>query len=167
MTDPLVIDIAKSAHLPAILRLHRETHALHADMQPAHFHRLSPDEPGPLEAVILQQFHWLARLKGSRRRTILVAYRKGVLVGYVFWVAHPMPGAVLRHRAFSILDIGVVQDARRTGIGRALLLALAQRASHQKASVINATVWNGNLPSAALFKECGYGAVCESYSLVL
>ncbi|MHA3915599.1 GNAT family N-acetyltransferase [Halovulum sp. GXIMD14793] len=167
MAEPLVIGIAKPVHLSAILQLHRETHALHTDLQPVHFHKLGQNDPGPLEAVIRQQFHWLTRLKGSRRRTILVALRKGELVGYVYWVAHPTPGAVRRHRAFSILNIGVVKDARRTGIGRALLHVLAERASQQKASVINATVWSGNLSSAALFKECGYGTICESHSLVL
>lgn len=88
------------------------------------------------------------------QETSVVAERDGELLGFV--AGYRLPD---RPDTLFVWQVGVAQAARRTGLGRRMLLALVRRLTPRGVRRIQATVGEGNEASSRLF-----GAVAEALS---
>ncbi len=107
-------DLAALARMGA--RLAREHHA----MDPARF--FLPEEP-----IEKGYAWWLGKELVNPRASILVAARRGRVIGYAYGRIERRDWNTLRERCAVGVDLWVEPRARRGGVGRALLDALLQR----------------------------------------
>ncbi len=77
----------------------------------------------------------------------------GEIVGYVvFWLVHD---------EVHVLNVGTAPEARRRGIGRALLEEAAAQGRRQGARLATLEVRRSNAPARALYERLGYRVVGE------
>ena len=87
-------------------------------------------------------------------RDHLVAELDGLLVGYVR-LGFPTPLACNAH-VRQILGLAVADEARGTGVGRALLRAVCEEARRQGARRITLRVLGHNTPARGLYESEGF-----------
>jgi L-amino acid N-acyltransferase YncA len=88
---------------------------------------------------------------------IVVAERDGRVVGFA--KAGPYDDASAYYRGINEATLYVERGARRSGIGRALLEALADAAAERGLYKLTAKIFSSNQPSVALFRACGFREV--------
>ncbi len=106
--------------------------------------RTSFNEPWP-EHALRQE------LTGNRLARYLVAERGGRIVGYA--------GVWLMADEAHITTFGVLPDARRSGVGVRMLLAVAELAIALGAARLTLEVRPSNAPAIALYERFGFAAV--------
>lgn len=84
----------------------------------------------------------------------LVAVANGEIVGYLL-LGHPTPLPASEHVQM-VRGLGVDPDARRSGIGRALVEAAIEAATERGARKLSLRVLGPNEPARKLYERCGF-----------
>lgn len=137
---------ATPADVPALLSL-----LAHLDA----YHRAArPDLFAPAKRTEVD----LAALLGDARATILVADRDDVLLGFVAVGLRDVPASPIRagHRLAEIDNIVVVPEARRQGIGRALIAAASDWARDRAVDRLVLSVWAFNDEAIRFYTAAGF-----------
>jgi ribosomal protein S18 acetylase RimI-like enzyme len=138
-------DVADLARLGA--RLARAHHA----MDPDRF--FAPDEP-----IEDGYAWWLGKERANPRAVVLAAARRGRIVGYAYGRIEPRDWNLLRDRCGVGVDLWVEPRARRSGVGSALLEALAAALAERGAPRVVLNVASRNPRAARLFSSRGFRA---------
>lgn len=111
---------ARPADLPAMARMGARLAREHHRMDPARF--FLPEEP-------IEQGYtwWLGKELVNPRAALLVAARRGRVIGYVYGRVERRDWNTLRERCAVGVDLWVEPRARRAGVGRRLVEALVER----------------------------------------
>jgi L-amino acid N-acyltransferase YncA len=103
----------------------------------------TPHEPGELEGKI-----------EAGRGALLVAELDGEVAGWAGFSAYDDPADYYRGVAETALYVD--RGARRHGVGRALLEALADEAARRGRYKLTAKIFTSNEASIALYRACGF-----------
>ena len=85
-------------------------------------------------------------------RRVWVALREGEIIGHID--LRSRPEAAARHRC--LLGMGVHREARRSGLGAALVETAAAWAREQGLEWVDLEVLAGNAPARGLYRKCGF-----------
>lgn len=111
--------------------------------------RLVPEARERVHAAVAS---WL----GNEERDVLVAERDGTVEGYATGVLSVWPPIFKAQRVGEVAECFVVPAARGGGLGRALLVGLAEALSRRGADILRAPVPSKNDGSIALFHAVGF-----------
>lgn len=143
---PPTIRPAERRDLGALGRLGAMLMRTHHDYDPERFLAAGDDtESG---------YAWfLGTLIGTSDNHVLVAENDGAVIGYVWAALEPLSWKELRGPAGFIHDVAVADEARRTGVGAALIDAALQWLRAQGAP--RAIIWTAapNTASRSLFRR--------------
>jgi ribosomal protein S18 acetylase RimI-like enzyme len=117
---PVAIRDARAADLPALARMGAELAREHHRLDPGRF--FVPEEP-----IEEGYTWWLGKELASPRAVILVAARGRRVQGYAYGRIERRDWNTLRERCALGVDLWVAPEARRGGVGRRLVEALAAR----------------------------------------
>jgi ribosomal protein S18 acetylase RimI-like enzyme len=115
-----------------------------------------PDLFRPADHVSLRSF-WRERLRDESM--ILVAEHGGTdLVGYLLaeLMQRPESAFQLPHTAVYVHHIAVDDTARRSGVGRALMAAISERARDAGAAFLRLDSWSFNMEAHRFFDAEGF-----------
>lgn len=149
MEPEISVRPANAADIEAIILLSRVL-ALHVE---------DPD-PGDDPGAILEAY-FLAEPWGE----CLVAEIGSGIVGFIGLCRYFDAGT--RLRSLCITDLAVLPDARRRGVGRALLEAARQRALRLGAEAILFEVWKGNHSALRFYKRMGADILNDRHLMCL
>jgi ribosomal protein S18 acetylase RimI-like enzyme len=120
-------------------------------------HRLDPARFFlPKEPIEGGYTWWLGKELVNPRASLLVATRRGRVVGYVYGRIERRDWNTLRERCAVGVDLWVEPRARRAGAGRRLLEALVERFAERGEPRILLQVAAGNAVARELFAEMGF-----------
>ncbi|WP_177320097.1 GNAT family N-acetyltransferase [Actinoplanes philippinensis] len=110
---------------------------------------------------------WLHEQVAQRRLTAAAALRAGDVCGFV--TVTIMPASLVLGTAWSIHDLYVAPDHRRTGVAGALLQHVIRHARTAGAHRVSLRTETGNIPALTLYTEIGFQPVTglELLSLTL
>jgi len=123
--------------------------------------RDSPDAYGSTEERELRNSEddwrsWVSGWDGVSRQVLFVAEEgeewQGLALG-VRWRDHPDPA--------NLYAMWVAPDARRAGLGRALVEAVSAWAAEEGASIVHLCVTDSNEGAAAMYERCGFAPTGE------
>ena len=97
---------------------------------------------------------WLRTRMRFGESVVLIAERDGVAAG--FTQLYPMFSSVRTARTWILNDLFVAEDARRTGVARALLDAAVQYARDEGATGISLETTRDNTAARALYGAAGW-----------
>lgn len=146
---PLVIREATRADLPALARLGARLARAHHAMDPLRF--FAPEEPAEEGYA-----WWLGRERRNRDAVLLAALRRGRVVGYAYGRIEPRDWALLRERCGHGIDLLVEPRARRSGVGAALIEALAAALEARGAPRLVIEVAARNRRARVVFARLGF-----------
>lgn len=134
--------------LPRVNELRRQVNDLHVQGKPEWF------RPGFSEE--LQQY--LYTLYESEDHDVLVAERDGGIVGFAClkYVERPESPYRLACRFLEIEEIGVDENCRRSGAGRALVEAARRIAKEKDFPRIDLNMWSFNDSALAFYESVGF-----------
>ena len=144
----MLVRAAEEVDVSAIAALNAAVQQLHHEARPDWF--VAPDG----KAIA----SWLMTTLGRDDVFVFVAEEDGRIVGYTLATLHrraPTPFT----RAVAILEldqIGVDEDARRSGVGALLIRRIADLRSEVGADLAMLTVWDFNEVARAVFRACGF-----------
>ena len=101
----------------------------------------------------------LAQILGSTDATVAVAELDGgELVGCVYFDVKERPDSAFRRGETCVYvhQIAVRGDARRKGVGTALIAFVQEEAGKASASAIQLDHWAFNAPARSFFERCGF-----------
>jgi GNAT superfamily N-acetyltransferase len=149
----LQIRPATSDDLPAILPMVAQTCAFHQHLAPAKY----PFLPEPEK----RYGWWLGRQVSDPRSVFLVAELDGRVVGFLI-AAVEAEIPIYRLKEFGFVhDLWVEEDARRHGVGKALMLEMVKRFRTMGVEQIRLDVVAGNEPAERLFAACGFAVATK------
>jgi ribosomal protein S18 acetylase RimI-like enzyme len=156
------MDIRRATVADAALlaRLNDHVHALHVAAEPEIYR----------PTVLAEVEDWMrARLGPEGGAEVLVAHEGDVALGYAVYREIRRPGhAFLHPLAYVMVDeIAVVPGDRRTGVGRALMDAVADRARELGVAEVQLDVRAHNRDAAAFYAALGYAEVRRTLALRL
>lgn len=99
---------------------------------------------------------WLGRELERTEARVLVAERDGKLVGYAYGALEERDWQRLLDEHGAVHDIFVAEAERKSGTGRALLLALVEELETLGATRIVLTTLVGNARAQQLFRSIGF-----------
>lgn len=151
---------ATPADLPALARLGAKLARAHHAMDPARF--FAPGEP-------MEEGYagWLAKERKSRRAVVLAALRRGRVIGYAYGRIEPRDWSTLRDRCGVGIDLWVEPRARRTGVGAALVEALAAALAARGAPRLIVDVAARNPGARKVFARLGFRETMVELALEL
>ena len=117
---PFLLRDARPSDLPTLARMGARLAREHHALDPARF--FLPEEP-----IEKGYAWWLGKELVNPRAAILVAARRGKLLGYAYGRVERRDWNTLRERCAVGVDLWVEPRARRGGVGRRLVEALVQR----------------------------------------
>ena len=134
--------------LPRVNELRRQVNDLHVQGKPGWF------KPGFGEE--LQQY--LYTLFNSEDHEILVAELDGEIVGFTCtkYVDRPESPYSLRRRYVEIEELGVDENCRRSGTGRALVEAVRTIAKEKGVRRIDLNMWEFNENALKFYESMGF-----------
>jgi len=135
--------------VPALARLGAKLAREHHAMDPARF--FVPEEP-----IEDGYAWWLGKERVSPRAVVLAAARRGRIVGYAYGRIEPRDWNTLRDRCGVGVDLWVEPRARRSGIGAALVEALAARLAERGAPRVVLNVASRNARASRMFAAMGF-----------
>jgi ribosomal protein S18 acetylase RimI-like enzyme len=118
--SPFLLRDARAGDVPALAKMGAHLARQHHALDPARF--FLPDEP-----IEEGYAWWLGKELVNPRAVILVAARRGRLLGYAYGRIERRDWNTLRERCAVGVDLWVEPRARRGGVGRALVEALVAR----------------------------------------
>ena len=149
----LTIRPATADDLPAVLPMVGKTCAFHQRIAPAKY----PFRPEPEKGYI----RWLASQIPQPRSVFLVAALEQRIAGFLIaTVETEIPIYTVREYGF-IHDVWVEEDARRHGVGRALILEVVARFRAMGIPQIRLDVVATNTPAEKLFASCGFAVATK------
>ncbi|MEM7498100.1 MAG: GNAT family N-acetyltransferase [Pseudomonadota bacterium] len=141
------------ADIAEIVALTKATHDEHRREMPAFFPQVFDEKTYATSLRARTMRHWFV----LRPPTQTLVWDDGTGVkGVIDW---DLTSSTCGGTAYFINNISVKSDARRRGIGRALLEAVRERARAAGCREIGAAVWNHNAVSAALFERAGFSPI--------
>jgi ribosomal protein S18 acetylase RimI-like enzyme len=99
---------------------------------------------------------WLERELARQGAVILTAIRGDRIVGYAYGTREGRDWNMLLDEHGVVQDVFVVEDARRTGTGRELVLAMVRELEALGAPRIVLSTMVSNEPAQRLFAACGF-----------
>ena len=102
-------------------------------------------------------YDWLHDQLAQYRMTIAVAIRAGQACGFITTAV--MPASLMLGTAWSIRDLYVAPQCRRSGIARALLRHVVDHARAAGAYRVSLQTEAGNIPALRLYAAAGFQAV--------
>jgi len=115
-----VVRDARAADLAALARMGARLAREHHDLDPERF--FLPEEP-----IEKGYAWWLGKELMNPRAVVLVAARRGRVLGYAYGRVERRDWNTLRERCAVGVDLWVEPRARRGGVGRRLVEALVER----------------------------------------
>jgi ribosomal protein S18 acetylase RimI-like enzyme len=102
----------------------------------------------------------LATLLQDANSTVAVAESNGEIVGYVYGATMHRPENDFKktEKYMYIQQIGVRKDARRQGVGRALIAFIESRALASAVTGLQLDYWAFNTRAQSFFESCGFSA---------
>ena len=150
------------SHLDDIVALRRATDAMHGELHPGLFqptrdeNQLRADVEQYLTATQSDDRFAIGSVQGAR------------VIGYALCskFEHDADEFMPARRGLFVRDICVQPDRRGHGVGRAILDKVTELAREMGGTTqVHATVWEGNHPSAAMFRAAGFKPLHTSYAL--
>jgi ribosomal protein S18 acetylase RimI-like enzyme len=149
LRSPFTIREAVAADLPAMARMGARLAREHHRLDPARF--FLPEEP-----IEDGYAWWLGKELVNPRAALLVAARRGRLAGYAYGRIERRDWNTLRERCAVGVDLWVEPRARRGGVGRALVEALAERFAARGEPRLVIQVAAGNDLALEVFAGMGF-----------
>jgi ribosomal protein S18 acetylase RimI-like enzyme len=142
------IERAGVEHAAAIAALNQYVHALHVDAEPDQFRDLTPEEAEPAFASMLR----------DRDPVAFVAANDDRWVGYIWAeeVQRPENPFTKPFRTLYIHHIAVTPEARDSGVGRALVDAVADEARRRGVASLALDHWSFNEGASRFFQALGF-----------
>lgn len=146
--DMIPVRLATPEDIPAIVERWRELMAAHAALDPD-LYRLAPHAPQTYGAFV-------RRRMGDRRTAVFVAPDGDDLAGYV------VGGVGRRAPVFAVQDVGMIfdlavrPDRRRSGVGRALVEAIAEWFRRHDVSWLQVNHSPANESATAFWRALGF-----------
>jgi diamine N-acetyltransferase len=102
----------------------------------------------------------LATLLQDANSTVAVAERQGEIIGHVYGIIVHRPENDFKkaEKYMYIQQIGVREDARRQGVGRALIAFVESRALASAVTGLQLDYWAFNTRARSFFESCGFSA---------
>jgi RimJ/RimL family protein N-acetyltransferase len=149
----LVVREATVADLPALARLGARLSRMHHQMDPRRFFVVPGMEKG--------YAWWLGKERKNRKAVVLAAVRtarggKESVVGYAYGRIEPRDWNSLREECGIGIDLMVEPRARRSGVGAALVEALAAALAKRGAPRLVIQVAKENPDAQAVFARLGF-----------
>lgn len=139
--------------LPTILPMVAKTCAFHQRIAPAKY----PFLPEPEKRYV----RWMSSQISAPRSVFLVAELAGKVVGFVIAdVEGEIPIYQVKEFGF-VHDVWVEEEARRHGVGKALMLEMVRRFREMGVVQVRLDVVAGNEPAEKLFAECGFAVATK------
>lgn len=148
VSDDLVIQRAEKSELDAIGELAGKLVRMHHAKDPERFLLVDQVEKG--------YAWWFSREIERREAVILVARRAERLVGYAYGTVEDRDWNRLLDTHGAIHDILVAEDARRRGVGRALLSEVVKALEELGAPRIVLSTMVDNEAAQSLFRDLGF-----------
>ena len=139
---------AADADLDELIRLNAQVQRLHAQVYPADFKSLADEG---------EVSDFLASIMLRTDHTILLAQVDGAVVGYAWFEIQDLPQTPFtwpKKRVF-LHHICVDSGHRRSGIGRALITRVEERAFAAGIGEFALDMWSLNDTAQAFFNSCG------------
>jgi len=148
MGDTMRIEHAGVEHAAVIAELNQYVHALHVDAEPDRFRDLTPEEAEPVFVSMLR----------DRAPVVYVAASDDRWIGYIWaeQVQRPENPFTKPFRTFYIHHIAVTPEARHSGVGRALVDAVADEAQRRGVSSLALDHWSFNEDASGFFRALGF-----------
>jgi ribosomal protein S18 acetylase RimI-like enzyme len=110
-----------------------------------------------LDDDVLQSYTWWLRKELARPdAVVLLAERAGEVVGYSYGAIEPRDWSILLDRHGALHDLFVVPEARKSGVGRALVAALIDSLQALGAPLLVLRVMVQNEPARRLAESFGF-----------
>jgi len=100
--------------------------------------------------------HWLGRELRREEALVLVACRDERIVGYAYATLEERDWNLLLDAHGALHDLFVAEDARRGGVGRALVEAAVSALTERGAERVVLSTMVGNDAAQRLFRACGF-----------
>jgi len=144
----MVIRLATREDLPRVNELRRQVNELHAQGKPEWFKQGFGED---LQAYLYTLFE-------SDDHDVLVAESDGVIVGFAClkYVERPETPYRLASRFLEIEEIGVDENCRRTGAGRALVEHIRTIAKEKGFPRIDLNMWEFNENALKFYETIGF-----------
>jgi ribosomal protein S18 acetylase RimI-like enzyme len=101
----------------------------------------------------------------NSRDNVLLAESKNELLGFVSCTVQADTARWLGRSIGTIILVACAEQARRRGVGRTLMLAAGQWLRQQGCEIVESGTQVRNVPSARMFRQCGFDYVGASISL--
>jgi GNAT superfamily N-acetyltransferase len=144
----LCIERAGVEHAPVIAELNQHVHTLHVEAEPGQFRALTPEDARPTFATMLQ----------DNDPVVFVATRDDRSVGYIWAeeVQRPDNPFTSPWRVLYVHHIAVAPEERRSGVGRALVAAVADEGRRRGVNSLGLDHWSFNETAARFFEALGF-----------
>jgi ribosomal protein S18 acetylase RimI-like enzyme len=143
-----VIRRAERSELPRVAELAGALVRMHHAADPARFFLMDDVEKG--------YAWWLSRELDRSGAVVLAACHGARVVGYAYGTLEERDWNMLLDAHGAIHDVFVAEDARRGGVGRDLVMALASELTKLGAPRIVLSTMVGNEAAQQLFRRCGF-----------
>jgi ribosomal protein S18 acetylase RimI-like enzyme len=121
-----------------------------------HHHHTNPARFFMVEDVEHTYAWWLRQELERPEAVVLLAERAGQVVGYAYGAIEPRDWGVLLDEHGALHDLFVTPDARRNGVGRALVQALMDALTQLGANLLILRVMIQNEPARRLAESFGF-----------
>ena len=148
MAPGIVVRRAEEHDLAAVAPLAGQLVRLHHATDPARFFLPDRVEEG--------YARWLSREIARPEAVVLVAPRGPAVVGYAYGTLEGRDWNMLLDTHGAVHDIFVAEEARRGGVGRMLVTAVAEALESLGAGRIVLSTMVGNEVAQRLFRACGF-----------
>ena len=139
---------AQEGDLVTVARLAGELVRMHHETDPSRFLLVDRVEEG--------YARWLSREMARAEAVVLVAARGGEVVGYAYGTLEGRDWNMLLDAHGAVQDVFVAAEARRGGVGRALVDALVRALEALGAPRIVLSTMVGNEVAQRVFRACGF-----------
>jgi ribosomal protein S18 acetylase RimI-like enzyme len=146
--DEFVVRRAQEGDLVTVARLAGELVRMHHATDPSRFLLVDRVEEG--------YARWLAREMARAEAVVLVAARGGEIVGYAYGTLEGRDWNMLLDAHGAVQDVFVAAEARRCGVGRALVDALVRALEALGAPRVVLSTMVGNQEAQRVFRACGF-----------
>jgi ribosomal protein S18 acetylase RimI-like enzyme len=149
VSDEFVVRRAREGDLVTVARLAGELVRMHHEADPSRFLLVDRVEEG--------YARWLSReIARTEAAIVLVAARGEAIVGYAYGTLEGRDWNMLLDTHGAVQDIFVSAEARRVGVGRALVDALVHALEALGAPRIVLSTMVGNEGAQRVFRACGF-----------